>query len=435
MNISIFGIGYVGCVTAGCLSEKKHSIIAVDSDIDKVNLINSGKATIIEKDIDKYIRNGVNNQLIQATNIISKSVMETDVAIICVGTPNTKNGHLDMSNIYKVAESIGKELILKNTFYTITIRSTVMPGTNRKVSEIISSKSGKIANKDFAVVSNPEFLREGNAVDDFFNPPYTIVGSSSDKGIDVLQNLFSFISTPFIRVDIQIAELIKFLNNSFHALKISFANEIGRICKYLSIDGYELMNLFIKDTVLNISPKYFRPGSAYGGSCLPKDLKALNTIAHDVYINTPILRSINKSNEEHITYIYNKIVKYEKNNIGIFGLSFKSGTDDLRFSSSLELCERLIGKGFNLKIFDKNVVISQLIGQNKSYLFRHLPHIERLLIREVDSFLSDIELIVFMHDCPNLKEWKNKLDNNLYIIDVVGINELKSHPNYDGVCW
>jgi len=435
MNISIFGIGYVGCVSVGCLSEHKHSIIAVDLDINKVKLINSGKATIIEKDISKFIKNGVNNKLIKATDVTSKAVMETDVAIICVGTPNTINGQLDMSNIYTVAESIGKALRAKNTFYTISIRSTVMPGTNRKVVEIISEKSGKIVDQDFAVVSNPEFLREGNAVDDFFNPPYTIVGSSSEKGIGIINEIFSFISAPFITVDIQVAELIKFLNNTFHALKVSFGNEIGRICKNLSIDGQELMNLFIKDTSLNISPKYFRPGAAYGGSCLPKDLKALNTIAHDAYINVPILRSINKSNEEHIAYIYNKIINYRINNIGIYGLSFKRGTDDLRFSSSLELCERLLGKGYNLKIFDNNVVLSQLMGQNKSFLVRHLPHIEKLLNKDIDNFLADIELVVFMHDCPNLNEWKNKLNHNLIIIDVVGINEIKHHPNYDGVCW
>jgi len=435
MKISIFGVGYVGCVTAGCLANKGYLIIAVDPNTAKVDLINAGKATIVEKDIDKYISKGVKSQLIQATKNTKKAILESDMAIICVGTPNNSNGQLDMSNIYQVAEEIGNELSLKNIFYTIVIRSTVMPGTNKIVGNIIAEKSGKKINKDFAIVSCPEFIREGNAVDDFMNPPYTIVGSSSNKGIQIVNQLFYFIPSPFIKVDIKVAELIKFLNNSFHALKVSFGNEIGRICKKLSINSHELINLFVKDVKLNISSKYFQPGPAYGGSCLPKDLKALNVMAHDAYLNTPILRAIIKSNVEHGNYLFNMVTNYDKKSVGVYGLSFKPGTDDLRFSPNLELCEKLIGKGYYLKIFDSNVVLSQIMGQNKEILLNHLPHIEKLLYSEIEVFLKDIEILVINHPIKDIYNWKKKIDKNLIIIDLVGIDELKNHPRYEGICW
>ncbi len=435
MNISVLGIGYVGCVSSGCLAHKNNNVVAVDIDSRKVDMINSGKSPIVEKNIDNYIREGVKHKNLSATTNLKAAINSTDIAIICVGTPNTKNGQLDMSNIYNVVKEIGILLKEKNKFFTIAIRSTVMPGTNEKVSKIISENSNKVANIDFAVISNPEFLREGNAVDDFFNPPYTVVGTSSDKGVEIMKELFSFVKSPFMKVDVKVAELIKFLNNSYHALKVSFANEIGRICKDLSVDSTELMDIFIKDNILNISPKYFIPGVAYGGSCLPKDLRALNTIAHDSYINTPILRAVSKSNNEHINYIYERIINYNKKNIGIYGLTFKDGTDDLRFSSSLNICEKLIGKGYNLKIYDSNINLSQLIGQNKSYLLEHLPHIDKVLINDIDKFILDTEIILIMHNNSKITEIANKISSDMILLDVAGVKELKNYINYDGVCW
>ncbi len=436
MNISIFGLGYVGCIGLGCLSELGNYLIGVDIDENKVSLINSGKATIVEKDIEQLIKNNYERDRITATSNSSEAVKNSSVAIICVGTPNDENGRLNMEYIYHVTDEIGTALREKNEFYTIAIRSTVMPGTNRKLIEIIETKCGKKNGKDFAVVSNPEFLREGSAVSDFFNPPYTVIASESEKGIEIMKELYSSITGDTLVVDIGSAELIKLINNSYHALKIVFANEVGRICKSLGIDSHLLMELFIKDKQLNISHRYFIPGFAYGGSCLPKDLKALNTIAHDHYIKLPMLSAIDESNQIHIEYTLNLILNKNKKRIGFYGLSFKAGTDDLRFSPALEIAERLLGKGYNLKIYDKNVHLSKLLGKNKDYLFNKLPHINELLKEDLNEFLKELEVLVIVNNEKEIDELLNKDINQIEIIDLVRIFKNKtSKDQYEGICW
>ena len=435
MKISVFGLGYVGCISVGCFADKGYSVTGVDIDQRKIDLINSGKPTIVEDGLDILLESGVKNRLIKATDSVKVAVENSDIAFICIGTPNSDQGHLDMLGINKVIKEISKQLVNKKSFFIIVIRSTVMPGTNLSIIKRIEKESGKINGSDFGVVSNPEFLREGSAIKDFYYPPFTIVASSSEKAIKKMENLFSFISSPFIRVDVEIAELIKFLNNSYHALKVSFANEIGRICKKIGVNSIELMNIFVKDDILNISPKYFRPGFSYGGSCLPKDLKALSTIAHDNYVNTPILDSISKSNREHNDFVYNLIKSYNKKKIGIYGLSFKPGTDDLRFSPSLNLSERLIGKGYQLTIFDENVRLSQLYGANKNYLVKRLPHISELLCPNIEEFIQDVEIIVFVHNDKKIIQWKNNIIKNVIIIDLANIEVLKEHKRYIGVSW
>ena len=435
MKISVFGLGYVGCISVGCFADKGYSVTGVDIDQRKIDLINSGKPTIVEDGLDILLESGVKNRLIKATDSVKVAVENSDIAFICIGTPNSDQGHLDMLGINKVIKEISKQLVNKKSFFIIVIRSTVMPGTNLSIIKRIEKESGKINGSDFGVVSNPEFLREGSAIKDFYYPPFTIVASSSEKAIKKMENLFSFISSPFIRVDVEIAELIKFLNNSYHALKVSFANEIGRICKKIGVNSIELMNIFVKDDILNISPKYFRPGFSYGGSCLPKDLKALSTIAHDNYVNTPILDSISKSNREHNDFVYNLIKSYNKKKIGIYGLSFKPGTDDLRFSPSLNLSERLIGKGYQLTIFDENVRLSQLYGANKDYLVKRLPHISELLCPNIEEFIQDVEIIVFVHNDKKIIQWKNNIIKNVIIIDLANIEVLKEHKRYIGVSW
>jgi GDP-mannose 6-dehydrogenase len=297
MNISIFGLGYVGCVGMGCLAKNGHKIIGVDVLNAKIDLINQGKPTIVEKDIDRIIAEQFNKGNISATSDYKKAVLETDLSLICVGTPSTPEGHLNLDYIFQTACQIGEALADKDGFHVIAIRSTVLPGTNEKVGELITQHSGKIRNTDFGVVSNPEFLREGTAVEDFFNPPLTLLGSDNDFSLEKMEQLYAGVTGPIEKVEINVAEIIKYVNNSFHALKIVFANEVGNICKKLNIDSHEVMRIFCMDKQLNISPYYFKPGFAYGGSCLPKDLKALNTIAHDLYIDTPVLNSIEKSNE------------------------------------------------------------------------------------------------------------------------------------------
>ncbi len=436
MIVSVFGLGYVGCVGVGALAELGVDMIGVDISELKVNLINSGKATIVEKGIDELIKKGSSSGKIYATMDNKKAIMESAIAIICVGTPNDEHGHLDMTHIYNVAETIGDTIKDKDNFLTIAIRSTVMPGTNKKVTEIIEKASGKKSGESFGVVSNPEFLREGSAVEDFFNPPYTLIASDVDKSIEMMKEIYSGINAEIITTDIGTAELIKFVNNTYHGLKVVFANEIGRICKALNVDSHELMNIFTKDKILNISSYYFKPGFAYGGSCLPKDLKALNTIAHDKYLELNVLSSISKSNEKHIEHAYDLIVKKNKTNIGIFGISFKEGTDDLRFSPGLELSERLLGKGYTIKIFDSNVMLSRLTGKNKEFLYSRLPHINDVLSENVGQFLEGLELLIIVNKdeaLPNLIE--SNLEN-LEILDFVNIAELKNERyKYEGICW
>jgi GDP-mannose 6-dehydrogenase len=323
----------------------------------------------------------------------------------------------------------------KNDFYTITIRSTVMPGTNLEISKLISKITNKQADEEFAVVSNPEFLREGNAILDFYNPPYTVIGSTSQKGIEKTKEMFSFLNAPFNVVGIEVAEMIKFLNNSFHALKVAFANEIGRLCKSLNVDSHQLMNLFVQDTQLNISHRYLKPGFSYGGSCLPKDLKAINILAHDNYVSIPILSAVSQSNKTHNDYVYDLVSSRKITKIGIVGLSFKENTDDLRFSPSLELCEVLVGKGYDIKIYDQNINLSRLVGKNKDFLFTHLPHINMLLVNNAEQFIGDCELIVFAQKCNHILDNLSLINENAVIIDLVNIEQLKSFQNYEGLCW
>jgi GDP-mannose 6-dehydrogenase len=436
MDITIFGLGYVGCVGLGCLAEQGHKLIGVDTDKAKVDLINNGKATIVEKDIDELIKQNYKNKRINATTNSYEAVIKSEVAIICVGTPNDENGHLDMKYIYRVAKEIGEALIEKDEFYTVAIRSTVMPGTNKRVAETIQKYSKKINGKDFSVVSNPEFLREGSAVADFFNPPYTILSSESEKGLEKMKMVYQSLNSEVIIAPIGSAELIKFVNNSFHGLKVVFANEVGRICKALGVDSINLMDLFTKDKILNISPYYFKPGFAYGGSCLPKDLKALNSIAHDKYVKLPVLSSIENSNQVHIDYVLNLIFSKNKKKIGFYGISFKAGTDDLRLSPALETVERLLGKGYEVKIYDKNVNLSRLTGKNKEYIFNKLPHINNLLMEDLDDFINASELLIIVNKDNDINKLLKSDLSNVQIIDLVRIKKDDTVlTNYEGICW
>ena len=286
MQISVFGLGYVGCVSVACLANDGHEVIGIDININKTNMINNGIPTIIEKDIDLLIKKGWDSGRIKATNDYETALQDTDVSIICVGTPNKKSGHLDLSNVFRVAENIGNGLIENKKFHVVIIRSTVLPGTNEKVGKIIENYSDKKRGKDFEIVSNPEFLREGTAIEDFYNPPFTVIGTYSERAFEIVKSIYRNVNAPVKKTSIEVAEIIKMVNNSFHALKVSFANEIGNICKTLNIDSHEVMNLFCEDIKLNLSSYYLKPGFAYGGSCLPKDLKALTMIAHDKYIET-----------------------------------------------------------------------------------------------------------------------------------------------------
>lgn len=435
MKVSIFGLGYVGCVSVGCLAKNGHQVIGVDVNPFKVELINRGIPTILEKDIDILIKEGHQQGSISATTCTDEAVGNTEISIVCVGTPSSNRGHLNLSYIYNTAEQIGKALRYKSAFHTIVIRSTVMPGTNEKFGEIVEAHSGKKRNVDFSVVSNPEFLREGTAVNDYYHPSVTVIGGDHAHAIDMVSSLYRNLDAPIEVTEIRVAEIIKYVNNSFHALKITFANEIGNICKAMGIDSYHVMELFCKDTRLNISKAYLKPGYAYGGSCLPKDLKGLVTLGHDHYIPTPVLSGIEMSNEYQKKIIYDSIEQTGTRDVCMIGLSFKEGTDDLRYSPSVDLAETLIGKGYRISIFDENVHLSKLIGANKSFINERLPHLSELVITDLGMAIEKNDVVIINHKGFNPATHYNRLQDKKAVFDLVRIPELESLPNYHGISW
>lgn len=435
MNISIFGLGYVGCVSLGCLAQNGHQITGVDVNKFKVGLINKGQATILEKDIDHIIHKAHKDGKINATTCVDEAINNTDISIICVGTPSSPQGHLDLSYIYRTAEGIGEALKEKDSFHIVVIRSTVLPGTNHKVGEIIAEYSQKTRGKDFTVISNPEFLREGSAVKDYYHPAVTVIGGDHEEAMAKVASLYEQLDAPVEITDIKIAELIKYVNNSFHALKITFANEVGNICKALEIDSHKVMSLFCMDKHLNISNTYFKPGYAYGGSCLPKDLKGLVTLGHDNYLTTPVLSSISPSNENQKKRAYTIVENAGKKKICMIGLSFKEGTDDLRYSPSVDLSETLIGKGYHLSIYDENVQLSKLIGANEAYINERLPHLSELLSTDLGQAIDEADVVIVNHKNFDPQPYLPSLENKTKVIDLVRVDQLKDLPNYEGLCW
>ncbi|WP_114752528.1 UDP-glucose dehydrogenase family protein [Pleomorphovibrio marinus] len=435
MKISIFGLGYVGCVSLGCLAQNGHEVIGVDIHPLKVDLINHGKPTIVEKDIDTILKEQHTRGRVSATLDANKAVLATDISIICVGTPSSSKGHLDLGYIFKTAEQIGEALKEKAGFHTVVIRSTVLPGTNRKFGEVMEKSSEKKRGEDFTVVSNPEFLREGTAVKDYYHPSVTVLGGDHQEALAQVATLYEVLDAPIEITDIEVAEVIKYVNNSFHALKITFANEVGNISKSLGIDSHKVMELFCKDTHLNISPAYFKPGFAYGGSCLPKDLKGLVTLGHDNYVATPVLNGVHESNEYQKRQAFELIARTGKRKVCFVGLSFKEGTDDLRYSPSVDLAERLIGKGYQIRIYDPNVHLSKLVGANKSFINEHLPHLSELIVEDFNDALGDSEVVLVNHRNFDAKPYKEALAQKAAVVDLVRIRELEDMANYQGLCW
>lgn len=436
MNISIFGLGYVGCVSIGCLANNGHNIIGVDVSDIKVDQINKGLATIIEKDIDVIIQEQHKAGRIKATTNYNEAISNTSISIIAVGTPSTPNGHLDLQYIFKVAEKFAEVLIHKKDFHIIAIRSTVMPGTAEKFASIIEEKSGKKKNIDFAVLSNPEFLREGTAVNDYNHPPLTLIGTEHTASAEMLSSLYEHLPAEIIITETKIAELMKYVNNSFHALKISFANEIGNICTALNIDSHKVMSIFCKDQVLNISPYYLKPGFAYGGSCLPKDLKGLQTLAHDLYVRTPLINHINSTNEVQIQRAIDIIISAGKRKLGFLSLSFKAGTDDLRNSPAVTIVETLLGKGFEILIYDHNVQLSQLTGTNKAYIDARIPHLSKLMVNDIESLLHNSEVIIVNNKEQIYTDALLHLTDDKPIIDLARLSEqIRNKLNYKGINW
>jgi len=436
MKISIFGLGYVGAVSAGCLASDGHQVLGLDPNRTKVDLINRGMTPIIEKDIGDIIAGTVKNGHLHATTDVREAVMNSDISLICVGTPSQLNGNLDLSYVRRVCEEIGSALKEKNSFHVVAGRSTMLPGSMRNmVIPTLEAFSGKKAGVDFGVCNNPEFLREGTAVYDYYNPPKTVIGESDPRAGDMLVELYKNMNAPLIRTDIETAEMVKYTDNNWHALKVTFANEIGNICKAVGIDGHKVMDIFCQDTKLNLSPYYMKPGFAFGGSCLPKDVRALNYKGKSLDLDLPVLNAIMPSNQRQIEKAINMIVNKNKRKIGILGFAFKAGTDDLRESPVVDVIEYLIGKGYELQLYDRNVSLAALTGANRDYILNLIPHISKLMVDNMQTLLDTAEILVIGNGSEEFKSVPANLKPGQVVIDLVRIVKDRSTHQYDGICW
>ena len=435
MRISIFGMGYVGCVGAACCAKLGHHVVGVDVSTHKVELINSGHPTIIEKDIEELVRTAHDEGKLEATTDVAYAVQNSEISFIAVGTPSSKEGHLNLGYIYKVAEQIGAALKEKTEFHIVAVRSTVLPGTNERIGKILEEASGKKRNEAFTVVSNPEFLREGTAVHDYLNPPLTLVGADNEAAMEKMRQLYKDLPGEFIATDIRVAEMMKYVNNTYHALKIVFGNEVGNICKALDIDSHKVMEIFCKDKQLNISPYYFKPGFAYGGSCLPKDSKALRTLARDYYVDVPVINSIEESNEIQKKNAVNLIMDKGRRKVGILGLSFKAGTDDLRCSPIVDVVEILLGKGFELRIYDKNVKLSEITGTNKDFIMAKIPHLQHFVYDDLDKVIRESDVLVITNKEAEFDSLLQKYPGKIIVDLVRAWKEVDYAGNYEGISW
>ena len=437
MKISVFGMGYVGTVSAGCLAREGHEVIGVDPVRTKVDLISAGQSPIIEAEIGEIIADAVKSGRLRATDNQDEAICQTEVSFVCVGTPSQPNGNLDLTYIRRVCELIGKALKNKPTRHTVVIRSTILPGTMHQiVIPILEASSGKKAGEGFGVCNNPEFLREGSAVRDFNFPPKTVIGEFDRASGDLLASLYAKLEAPLIRTDLETAEMVKYVDNSWHALKIGFANEIGNLCKSLLVDAHAVMKIFCQDKKLNISSAYLSPGFAFGGSCLPKDLRALAYKAKMHDLELPIMSSVLTSNELQIARGVRLITEKGHRRVGVLGFSFKAGTDDLRESPMIEVIERLIGKGFDLRIFDRNVNLASLVGANRDFILNHIPHISRLMVSGIDAVLDHAQTIVIGNKDPEFQTVPGRLRDGQQLIDFVRVTDRRSeNGKYDGICW
>jgi GDP-mannose 6-dehydrogenase len=438
MKVSVLGLGYVGCISAACLATMGHEVIGVDVSPVKIDLITRGSATVVEERIGDLTAAAVRSGSLRAISDVKEAITATEVSLICVGTPSAPNGSLSTLYLERVAEQIGEALAVSSHQHTVVVRSTMLPGTCMELLiPILEKYSGKTAGVDFGVAVNPEFLREGTSVRDFFDPPKTVIGEYDVASGEVVARLYEGLPAECFRVPIPVAEMIKYADNSFHALKIGFANEFGAICRALGVDSYAVMDVFLSDRKLNISPAYLRPGFAFGGSCLPKDLRSLVYAARRADVSVPILEHILPSNEDHLRRAFDAIAATGKRRVGLFGLSFKPGTDDLRESPLVELAERLHGKGYDLRIHDANVSLSRLIGANREYIETRLPHLAQLLAGSVSEVLEHAEVCLVGTRDPAVLRALPRGDGRV-LIDLIRLPDAEARradPGYVGLAW
>jgi GDP-mannose 6-dehydrogenase len=438
MRVSVFGLGYVGSVSGACLAQMGHDVIGVDANPAKVTMINQGLPPVIEAGLSELTAEVTQSGKFRATETWQEAIAESDVALVCVGTPSGSNGSLSAELVKRVSEQIGSALADKKDYFVVAVRSTVLPGTvEQLVIPALESGSGKTAGKDFGVCMVPEFLREGTSVKDFFHPPRTVIGELDCRSGKTVAALFEAIEAPLIHTRIRVAESLKYADNAFHALKVTFANEIGSICKAVGCDSHEVMNIFCKDTKLNLSPYYLKPGFAFGGSCLPKDLRALTYHARSLDVPTPLLDSILVSNKKQIERVTTLLQRYKGRSLGFLGLSFKHGTDDLRESPILEVIETMIGKGFRVSIYDEYVSIASLVGANKEYIHKEIPHVSSLMRSSAEELVRDCDVLVASTANERFGAALAQTKPDQVVIDLVRIVDKPETLNatYHGICW
>ncbi len=438
MRISIFGLGYVGAVSLACLARDGHEVIGVDIDAHKLDLIRRGQSPIIEEGIQELMRSVVAAGRVSVTSDAQAAVAGSDVSFVCVGTPSSSNGSQDLTAVLRLAEQIGRAIGAKADFHTLVVRSTVQPGTvEQRIAPILEQHSGKRSGEGFGLCFQPEFLREGTSIKDYDNPPFTVLGSNSERSTALLRDLFGHLPCEFLATQVRTAEMLKMACNAFHALKITFANEIGRVAQSVDVNSHEVMRLVCKDTRLNISPAYLRPGFAFGGSCLPKDLRALTYIAKTGDVNIPMLQSLLASNRVHVDHAIDQVLAGGTRRVGMLGLSFKTGTDDLRESPLVAVAKRLIGEGVQLRIYDPEVNLSRLMGANKRYIEENIPHLGSILSPSMGHMLEGAQTVIVGIFTRALgEELYGALRPEQRVMDLVNVPERDKLPGeYRGVCW
>ncbi len=437
MKVSVFGLGYVGAVSCACLPELGHTVIGVDTNPLKVQMINDGQSPVVEEGIDELIAAAVRRGALRATADLEDAVLHSEVSLVSVATPSNPNYTPDLRAVDAVVRSIGQALRKKAGPHVIVLRSTVPPGTTEeRILPILLESSGRQIGQGLSLVFNPEFLREGSSVKDFHQPPQTVIGSLDEAGYQAMEQMYAGLPGAFVRTSTKVAESVKYLCNVFHALKITFANEAGSVLKAYGMDGREVMKIFCQDTQLNISAAYMRPGFAFGGSCLPKEVKGFITLARDRDVQIPALGGLIDSNDAHIKRAYDLVARDGRRRIAFFGLAFKPGTDDMRDSPLVALVERLLGKGFEIAIFDRFVKLSRLLGKNKEFIEREIPHLERLLHDDVQVVLEGAEVIVIGHADAEARQTIARQAGTRRIVDLSGYADLRdAAAAYEGICW
>ncbi|HVG38264.1 MAG TPA: UDP-glucose/GDP-mannose dehydrogenase family protein [Pyrinomonadaceae bacterium] len=437
MKLSVFGLGYVGCVSAACFAKEGHETVGVDVSQTKVDLINDGRSPIVEAGIGDLIKEMVAAGRLRATRDAAEAVNNSEVSLVCVGTPSHANGSLDLTYSERVCQEIGAALEKKREPHTIVMRSTMLPGTiEGVVVPTLEKHSGKKAGRDFGVCINPEFLREGTSLKDFYAPPFTLIGADAEDVAARVRRLYDGVDAPLYVTSVKSAEMVKYACNCFHALKVSFANEIGNICKGLGIDSHEVMDVFCQDTKLNLSPYYLKPGFAFGGSCLPKDLRAIAYKAKELDVAAPVLSAVLESNRQQIERAIDMVLRAGSKRIGVLGFSFKAGTDDLRESPMVVLIERLIGKGMRLAIYDRDVSLARLFGANKEYIEREIPHISQLMCETMKEVVDQSDVLIIGNKADEFREIAAQLRPDQSVIDLVRLFDQRgTDERFEGICW